>query len=343
MVSNPVTRAASAVAARITGRAARATAYIRQRKEDVSLKSLESTRVFVSAVFRDLSPTRTSVSWIEPFLLTPIVPTNIPKMKVNEVGLRIADNEEGTNTSDGYMVYPGRLVDVVYGNRVVHVEGLLGIGSEWGSFDLIDELNELLFPEHLIPETGPNWLDSRDPRHRDLFANVRAHVEEVARGSSPTSPERAAAQGVLDALVLGKGWYASIFEELSQQATNAGKPVPFGPTETMWLAHLSMAFPDYAVRYDATAEPEASPMEKAVERLATIMAGNQAAVPQAPEGVSLAVLQRMEEIAAENAELRAMLMQQQGSALAPAAPAPASTEETLAPEPAPAPAVNRKR
>ena len=340
MSGNPITRAASAVAARVTGRAARATAYINSRKEDVSLKNLEATRVFVSAIFRDLSDARSSSPWIEPLLFTPIIPTTITRMKANEVGLRMAEDPDApTNTGDGYTIYPGRLVDVISGNRVVHVEGLIGVGSDWGSYDLIDELNVLCFPDDLIPTTQPNWIEPTDPRHVNLFANVAKHLTEVGRGSSPTSPERAAAQAALKAIELGRDWYLSIFQELAKQATNEGKPVPFGPTESMWLAHLSMEWPAWAVRYDATAGTEGpSKTEQAIERMAEFMAqqaANQAAqAPSVPVGKLQTVLDRLAAIEAENAELKAML----------AAPAVEATSTTPPPDPeTPAPAVNRRR
>lgn len=342
---NTIGAMASAVATRLSGRAGRATAFIRRRKEDVSLKTLEATRVFVSAVFRDITPAKASSLWFEPFLITPIVPTSIPKMKVNEVGMRVADSDEDpTNARDAYMIYPGRLVDPVHGNRVVHIEGLIGLGSEWGSFDLIDELNEILFPEELLPETGPNWLHPRDPRHRNLFNNIKAHVTKVANGFGPNAPERAAAQGVLDAIVLGQDWYGTIFDELAKQANTEGKQIPFGPTEQMWLDHLNKPMPNYAVRYDATAETEVSPLERAVERLLTAQAE---ARPQTTDAIPPAVLERFEALAAENAELKRLILAGNFGATevpaTPAAEAPQTAEAPAPPADPPAPAVTPRR
>jgi len=339
-------QAASAVARRITGRAARGTAFIRQRKSDTSLKSLEATRVFVSAIFRDISAARASAQWIEPMLFVPVVPTIIPKVRCNELGVRIADPDDDSTTTEGTSILPGRMVAVIApeGSRVVEVSGLAGIGSDWGSWDLIDELNELCFPEDLLPDANPDWLDQRDPRHQNLFANLDAHLTAVANGRPPQSPERYAAEAARLALVRGRSWYLNIFDELAKQATNERSPIPFGPVETMWCAQLGMEFPEWAVRYDATRDTtRVSAAERAVERMAELFSAQATAAPAAAP-TPQALLDRMEQIAAENAELRAMLQAQQPG-VTPEAPA-ATTEAATKTEDAPAagqPATNRKR
>lgn len=300
---NPIARAAAAVA-RATGRAARATNYIRSRREDESLKSLEATRVFVSAIWKDLSSSKTSCVGIEPYLFQPIVPVSTPRPVYNEVGARVAD-AEGLN-SPRSTVYPGKLASVIAPGegRIVEVEALYGLDSE-GGWDLIDDLNALCFPDDLIPDTGPNWLDPLDPRHVNLFANVEAHLTEVAHGYAPDSYERAAADAAVRANTAGRNWLVGIFNQLSQQANDRGGPIPFGPTEAMWCNQLGMELPPWAVRYNAASPgmaPAPTPVERAVMQLAETVAGQQAA-----QSIPPAVQAILDQQAKELAELRTQL------------------------------------
>lgn len=285
MSNNPIRRAAAAVA-RVTGRAARATQAIRERQEDTSIKGLEATRVFISAVWRDLSNSRTSSVGLEPYMFVPIIPTEVRRPQYNAVGLRVADIEGAVVNGPKDVIYPGRLVDVIApdGGRVVEVSALKGIGSDWGSYDLIDELNLKCFPEDLIPETGPNWLDPRDPRHVNLFENVETHLLTVRGGAGPNTPEGAAIDAALEANKRGRDFLLAIFDELSKQATNQGGPIAFGPTEAMWCLQLGLDLPEWAVRYNAASgRTEAAPTaaERAIMRVAEVME-NQATQPIPP-------------------------------------------------------------
>lgn len=343
MPTEGIAKAASAVADRIMGRAARGTSFIRQRKTDDSRKDLEAPRVFVSAVFRNISEANTSVPWIEPFLFTPIVPTTIPKVVANEAGIRLGASED-----EGRAILPGHMIDVIApdGLRVVHVKALAGVGSDWGSWDLIDELNELCFPEGLLPDVNPDWTDPRDPRHHNLFGKVDEHLQRVGNGHAPNSHERIAAEAGQLAILRGRDWYMRIIRQLEQEATNQGAAIPFGDVESMWCSHLNIPLPAWAVRYDA-GQAAPTKTEMALEKMAQFMADQATSqVQSAPMSVPQAVLDRLEQLEKQNGALLDMLAAQP-TAVAPASSEPVAQVETTKTEAEPPatnqPATNRNR
>lgn len=293
-------------------RAARATVAARAFREDETLRTLEAARVFVSAFYRDFTPAGTSVQWIEPLMFTPIIRVDHTGEASNENGVVVPPGHfSAVRTGRQYNVMPGHMETVLAppGGVVVNVERLRGVGTDWGTFDVVDALNELCFPEDMIPASGPNWLDPRDPRHQNLFANIEAHLEGVKAGSSKDRLEYVAAEAALVAIKNTRTHLLAVFNELARQSSDAKAPIPFGPTESMWCVQMGMAIPEWAVEWDRTRKDlpkEPSAAERTLDKMLEYLQvqAEQSAAERADASVSPAIEARLSELAEQNQKAR---------------------------------------